>query len=449
MSENKNDNKDFEFIREQVIEKKNKKLRKWFGPFCMMIFMAVIFGVIASVTFCLTEPGIFKFLHKEEDNTSPLTFPTKYPDDTNNQTNPTITVAPTQVPDEEDPADEPDEQNPTQVIVERSLDADIDDFLKIYDEIKKVASETNKSIVKISSTQNVEDWYNNPVELNHNTTGVIVANYNNQFFILTSLDRIKDSNRVRILLSEKTSVDAEVLDFESDLNLAVLAVQIEDIPELFKSSMMEATLGESYTVAVGNPVIALGSPNGHPNSMEIGYITSKGSYIGITDNRLDLFNTSINDNKFSDGIIVNMKGEIIGLITQTLKEGINEELNTVIGISKIESYIEQMANQKPRIYFGVKAEDLTEVAKQEYHVDNGIYIDEVLANSPAFDAGVKNGDIILQINEQYVLNSNHFYNTISQYEPEEKLKVKLKRTSSSPEREMEIEVTLAAKENKK
>jgi S1-C subfamily serine protease len=234
-------------------------------------------------------------------------------------------------------------------------------------------------------------------------------------------------------------------DYETDLNLAIISVPLADIPEAYRNDIKAATMGESYGLSIGSPIIALGSPNGHTNSMEIGVITSKGSTVGITDNRLELFNTDINDYDSSDGIIVNLKGDVIGVITRTLKEGVNEQLNTVIGISRVKSIIEKMANKEPRIYFGVKTEDLTDTAKQEHHVENGIYVDEVLANSPAFEAGIKNGDIILQIDDENVINSYDFYNNISTNKPDDTIKVKVKRTTSSSEKDMDLEITLEAK----
>jgi S1-C subfamily serine protease len=180
--------------------------------------------------------------------------------------------------------------------------------------------------------------------------------------------------------------------------------------------------------------------------MEIGMVTSKGSEISVTDNRLDLFNTDIVDNENSDGVIINMRGEVIGLITRTLKEGINEEINTAIGISKLKLLIERMVNQEPILYCGIITEELTEEAKADHQVDSGIFVNEVIANSPAFDCGIKNGDIILQIDDATVLNSNNFYNIISSYQPEDKIKIKILRTSKTTEKEIELEITLVEKE---
>jgi serine protease Do/serine protease DegQ len=89
---------------------------------------------------------------------------------------------------------------------------------------------------------------------------------------------------------------------------------------------------------------------------------------------------------------------------------------------------------------------MPDAAKQEYSVANGIYVNEVLEDSPAFQAGIQAGDIILQVNDNTIINTNNFYNSISQFMPEEEIQVKILRTGGANQKEMDIKVMLAAKE---
>ena len=197
-----------------------------------------------------------------------------------------------------------------------------------------------------------------------------------------------------------------------------------------------------------SPIIAVGSPNGHPGSVETGIITSRGNHITVTDNRLDLFNTSIYNNDNSDGFIINLNGEVIGIITRNLKDDLNKDLSTALGISKIRLIITKLANQTPRTYFGVRTEDMIELVRAEYEVNHGIYVETVQANSPAFVGGLKNGDIILAIDDNIVVSTNRFYNIISGYDPGSKIKVKVKRTSNTNEKDLILDVILQEKVNK-
>lgn len=445
MAVNEKDNKDFEFIKEQVIEKKRKKIKKRLLSIVRTLLLAIMFGLAAAATFVVAEPYFCNLLNKNDRTKTPISFPTpstglqnsevtKAPDDTNDMSD-------NQASGNEDSTG----AEPTTYPVIERIDASLKDYAKMYDEIRKVSNEVDKSIVSITSTFTVVDWFNKTVNKTVDTTGVIVADNTADYLILVSLDRVHDANTIRLRFAETAYVDAVIQDYESELNLALLAVAKEDIPQLYLSNLRVAKLAETYSVVVGSPVIAKGSPNGHPGSMDIGIVTSKGSYAKITDNNLELFNTNMTDNSDSDGIIVNLKGEVVGIITRTLKENVNKEISTILGISKVKSYIEKMGNQQPRVCFGIKAEDLTENARQEHKVLNGIYVDEVLSDSPAFDAGVKRGDIILSINKSNVLNINNFYYTISSLQPDTVITVKIKRTSGSGGKEMDLKIVLSKK----
>lgn len=449
MSVEDKDKKEYEFIKEQVIQKKRKKLRKFLYPFFMTLSMAILFGVVAAATFCLTEPRLYKFLHKEEEVKTPITFPTTSP----NTDVPEIKAEPTPEPEDDKPGEEvtsgqaTDPVDNTEKVILKKIDADLKDYITLTDEVKAVANKANKSIVTISSIIEGKDWLGYPTETIIETSGLVIFNDGTDLMILVSYDRVRNASSIRMKMTEADTMEAKLLDYERDINLAVLTVSLEDIPPLYlNNNITVATLGESYTVTVGSPIIALGNPNGYPNSMDFGVISSRGSSISITDNKLDLFNTDIVDNANSDGVIINMNGEVIGVITRTLREGLNENLNTVIGISKIKPIIERLAKVEPRIYCGVVAVDMTEAAKAEHEVLNGIYINEVRANSPAYEAGLKGGDIILMVDDRTVMNTSSFYNIISSYAPGTELEFDIKRTSGTNKREMDVSVILGTKE---
>ncbi len=444
MSEDNQQEKDFKFIQEQVIEKKHKRAKKRIGSFCITVLMAILFGLTAAFTFAYAEPGFFKFLHKEkEDNRTPVIFPTVIPDEPGPNVDPEDGKN-TKPEPEVTSGEEPDE--PANPVIVQKLDADINDYISIFNNIKKVSAEAEKSILTVSSIIQGKDLFGNPVDKKMETSGIIIADNNEDLLILVSYDRVKNANSIWIEAGANQLIEARLHDYDSDINLAVLAVKLGSIPTYIRDNYSVWNLGGSYSIMVGSPVIAIGSPNGYPNSMDIGIITSKGSTISITDNSLDLFNTSLNDNSNGDGVIVNLQGKIIGVITRNLKDNKNKNINTVIGITKLQSVIEKMANQNPRLLFGVKAEDMTEGARKEHKVDTGIYVNEVLTNSPAFSAGIKSGDIILQLDDQQIVNVSDFNKVISSGEKDQKIDVLLQRATSSGEKEITVTVTLAAKE---
>lgn len=465
MSDLVKDNNDFVFIKEQVRPQKRKILNKFVFPLLTMVLMAIVFGLVAAVTFCLAEPRFYKLINKEETESGNIFARTdtgngfKNGNSEDNHEMGYNYANKNQGYDKQNDNDDggknkdenADDNNnsianePNPVIVE-TVNADINDYVSIYNELKNLSYEVEKSILKVSSIIQGKDWFGNPTEKEINTTGVVLENSDNQLKLLVSLDRVKDASSIKIEINDNVSVDAELEDYETELNLAVIAVNITDIPVKLYGNITVAKMGESYPLTVGSPVIALGNPNGYSSSIDIGIITSEGNTVSITDNELDIFYTNMAFNNESDGIIVNLKGEIIGLITRTLKSENDEDLSTIVGISKIKPYINKMLTRTSRICCGVIAENLPQAAMAEYDVDNGVYVYEVIKDSPAFKAGLKSGDIILNVGDRNIYNMSSFYNTISEYEPGTEVPFKIKRTSGSSDKELEINVTLNAKE---
>jgi S1-C subfamily serine protease len=452
MSETNKDHEEFEFIKEQILPKRHKKFKKWLIPFVMTILMAVVFGLVAALTFCFAEPRLYKRMHGDKEN--PFTIPSSpipdKKDDKNSSNDNKVdnkdhdgnkNSSENDTEDPDGPVADPDD-NQSQVIY-KSIDADIEDYVTILSEIKELSNEAARSILTVSCIVEDKDWFDNPIEKKVNTSGIVVKNNGTSLLLLVSLDRVKEANSIKVEISESTSVEAVLHDYESELNLAILAVNAADIPARLLGDIKVANLGESYALTVGSPIIALGNPSGYISSMDIGIITSKGSTISITDNELDLFNTNMTFTKDSDGVIVNFKGEVIGLITRTLKQNINKELSTVLGITRVKPYIERMVNQKSRIYCGIVAENLPESVMLEHNVKSGIYVYEVKTDSPAFNAGIRSGDIILGVGDGFISNMNNFYRVINEYEPGTEVVFKVKR--SNTDKEIELKVVIAEK----
>lgn len=443
MSEN--DKKDFEFIKEQVIEKKRKKIKKRLLPIVMTICLAILFGLIAAVTFVLAAPRLDQFLHKGEEKKTPADFPTNYP----------IVQAPVATPtplpkNNTDKDVECDEDNtsmtPDTVIVDNRIEASLDDFVNMYGELRRVAYDVNKSLIKVIGITETEDvWFGTHVELTEETTGLLIHNDNVNLLALVSLDRIRKADRIRVEFSKSFSVEAAIQDYETELNLAVISMPIKEIPAGYLDNVEIAKLGDSFNLVPGSPVLALGSPNGHVGSIEFGIISSGNTVFYITDNQLDLFNTNIDVNAKGDGVIVNTEGEVVGLITRTLKDGVSDRMNICIGISRIKPLLTDMVNNNPRIYFGVKTENMTETIRAEHGIANGIFVNETIEDSPAYEAGIQPGDIILQVEDDMIIDTSDFYSTLSYRKVGDKISVKIKRTAGTNEKELTVTVTLADK----
>jgi len=450
---NNKDYKGFSFIQEQIVSKKKCRLKKMLFSVIWTIFLACIFGVVACVAFFVSEPTISKMLGKGEEKKT-VEFPTISPDERElvegnvlpgnnigNDKNQVVNNAQNQI----DETDANQNEETETIIIEKYVNGNLKDLTSIYTEIRTLSNQVNRSLLSVECINKEIDGFNNEYEKTKTTTGLVVADNGAELLILTSYDKIKDTKDIHVTLVDQTRLSARLQSYDNELNLAIIAVKLELLSDNQLSYIKVANLGESYLASVGMPILALGAPNGNVGSMEFGMISGKATSVYITDNKVDIFHTDITNNEDSEGIIVNLNGEVIGIITQSIKDEDSQNISTALGISKIKKIIEGLVNNKEQVYFGIKAEDLTDVALKQLELDHGIYVTEVKPNSPALDGGLQSGDVILEIDDNSVLSVQSFQNMITTYEAKQSIKVLVRRTTNSSTKDVELDVVLGKK----
>lgn len=449
---NNKDYKGFSFIQEQIVSKKKCRLKKMLFSVVWTIVLGCIFGLVACVTFFVSEPTISKILGKEEEKKT-VEFPSITPDEVEVVEG---NVLPGNIGDDrpqginngENPVDKTDtNQNGESetIIIEKYVNGNLKDLTSIYTEVRTLANQVNRSLISVECINKEIDGFNNEYEKTKTTTGLVIADNGADLLILTSYDKIKDTKDIHVTLVDQTRLSARLQSYDSELNLAIIAVKLELLSDNQLKYIKTADLGESYLAAIGMPILALGAPNGNVGSMELGMITGKSTSVYVTDNKVDIFHTDITNNEDSEGIIVNLNGEVIGIITQSIKDEDSQNISTTLGISKIKKIIEGLVNNKEQVYFGIKAEDMTDTALKQLELDYGIYVTEVKPNSPALDGGLQSGDVILEVNDISVLSVQSFQNMITAYEPKQSIKVLVRRTTNSSTKDVELDIVLGKK----
>lgn len=472
MPENGNgrDKEEYTFIQEKIIPKKKKKWKKVLGVFGSTVALAVIFGLVARAVFCYSEPlfnRLFGIRPQTGENGVQLDGPGQ-----GTGTGSAISGDPngdgdtqgsgqgtgeggtgeegtgtdgenggTQSGDGDSKAEkeEPCEE-PETVIIENTIKGDISDFTNIYYQIGELAEEVNRSVVRVSSVTNGMDWFQNPYEMEDVTCGLILALDDDNVYILVNYDRIEQANEIRVTFDQEVSATARFRDAQPNMGLAVVLVRKADLPRETADELIAAPLGESYTLAVGEPVIALGNPNGHMYSMLLGMVTNKMSYAYVADNKLELFHTDIMLGQTGEGIIADLDGNIVGLITRTLGE--EQEYCTALSISRISQLLEMMINQVPRVYLGVIGVDVPEAVAAKLPQSGGVYVSGVEEGSPAALAGIKAGDVILQVGENAIFTMSGFSTYIQSMNPGTEVPIKVYRMIREDAVEQEFKVTL-------
>ena len=455
--------KEYSFIQEKVVSRKRNKIKRFCISLITTLFLAVIFGLVARITFIKSDSFLFDMLGLDAEERQQVLFPSSMPDETgtpivSTTPEPSQGLIPSEKPENQiqsqQPVDEEidnsmneneNEEKQEVTVVEKKIEATLEDYQTMYMDLKKLANTCYNSLATVTAIENGVDWFNDAYETKKTSTGIIIGEDNVDMLVLTSLDAVKNADSIEVTFTGNISIPAIIWDYDSDYNLAVIAVELKSIPEQQLKTIKPATFGESYALTVGTPILALGNPNGYFGSMEIGMITSKGSSYYVTDSKFDLFNTDITNSPQSNGVIVNLTGEIIGIITTVFKEDLNQNISTAIGITKLNPIIKALVNKDDRIFFGILGEDIPNSVLQEIKIDNGIYVTEVISDSPAFRTGLRQGDIITLINESKVSSMTSFTTILNTHSVGETVKVTVNRMSKQAWKEMELKVVLEKK----
>lgn len=303
-------------------------------------------------------------------------------------------------------------------------------YARMMAEMKAVAGYVKHSITEVRAVNGGVNWLDENIETQTEHTGTIIGNNGVELLILTCYDEMATADRIEVAF-EDGSVAAAVLYGEySDMDIAVVAVKLSDISEETGKMIRIIETGDSKTVAKGDPVIAIGSTNGYSDSLNFGFVTSEGVKSYVFDNSADLFMLDIDQHKGADGVIVNLDGQLVGLITDRLGDQENG-VCTVVGLDSILAVLYKMANRLRIPYFGIRAENIPEKILEGMGIENGIYVNEVAAGSPAAQAGIRKGDVIRTVNDQEIGSVEDYSAILSAAQINERLSVEIYRSSAA------------------
>lgn len=222
-------------------------------------------------------------------------------------------------------------------------------------------------------------------------------------YILTNNHVIEGASSIKVqLLGIEESLTAKVIGADASLDLAVLKIEAaRELPVI--------ALGDSDNISVGDWAVAIGNPYGLDHTVTMGVISAKGRPLTIDNQQFkNLLQTdaSINPGN-SGGPLLNLKGEAIGINTAITSQG--QGLGFAIPINTVREVLQELIEQGKvsRPWLGVSITDITqEIADYlRTNITDGVVIAEVMSNSPAQQAGLRQGDIILEINKQKIKKS--------------------------------------------
>lgn len=423
-----------DFMREKIKQKPVNK-RKLLRRTLITVAMAVVFGLVACVTFLILEPVISNKLYPEEEPQEVV-----FPEETlQEEMNPEDML----VKDEEEEEPQPVEVELEDEQIEELLsqvEFGLEDYQSVYNELRKLAEKTNRAVVTVAGVTSDVDWFNNIYENVASASGVIVANNGKAMLVLVSAGTLNGAETIEVTFCNQTQAPAQIIQKDPITGLAILSVPLASIREETMDVIEIAQLGSSSTTSLlGTPVIALGSPLGTSGSVCYGVVTSTGTTIDMPDAAYKKITTDIYGSRNATGVLINLKGMVIGIIDNVNTSNDMSNLLTAYGITELKRTIEQMSNDNERAYLGIHGADVPKEALEDPDMDIplGTYIREIEIDSPAMEAGIQSGDVVTRVGETPVSSYNELLNIIRGAEPEETMTFTLVRQGY----EMKVDVT--------
>jgi S1-C subfamily serine protease len=252
--------------------------------------------------------------------------------------------------------------------------------------------------------------------------------------ILTNAHVVNQADKVSVLLSDGRTFEGKVQGVDQVTDLAVVKINAGgDLPV--------APLGNSAGVQVGDWAIAVGNPLGFDSTVTLGIVSTlkrSSGQVGIPDKRIDFIQTdaAINPGN-SGGPLLNDRGEVIGINTAIRADAMG--IGFAIPIDKAKSIKDKLMRGEKisHPYLGVQMATLTPALAEQNNSDpnsplsipeiNGVLVVRVLPNTPAADAGLRRGDVIVQVEGEPVKSAEQLQRVVDQSRVGQVLRIKVQR----------------------
>lgn len=263
-------------------------------------------------------------------------------------------------------------------------------------------------------------------------------------YIATNNHVVQGAKEITVYLTDGRNVKGKVLGTDPATDLAVVKIDAANLPE--------APFGDSDTIQVGEPAIAIGNPLGMElrGSVTVGIVSALNRTVDVGDNKYTLIQTdaAINPGN-SGGALVNADGEVMGINSAKYAGNGVEGIGFAIPINTAKPILQGLVEHGSiaRPYLGVRIIDEESYNKKNSEDKNnigidfhgGIYIDSMFRNGPAHKAGLRPGDIILKVKGKKVSKSTDLQQAIKDCKVGDTITITIRRGDAEIDKEVVLE----------
>lgn len=289
-------------------------------------------------------------------------------------------------------------------------------------------------------------------ELSASGSGIIVAESSEELLIVSNEHVIADADQLLVTLIDETQVEAQVKGVDTEMDLAVLAIQLEDLSPKTREAIAVARLGDSDELILGEQVIAIGNALGYGQSVTVGYVSALDRQVEIEEGDLRTFiqtDAAINPGN-SGGALLNARGEVIGINSNKIGGTAIEGMGYAIPITDASPIIAELMERQIRNkvdeadwgYLGITYQEVTDQVSQMYGMPKGVYVVSVLEGTGADAAGMIMGDVIVNFDGYKVSSFDDLQNALQYYAVGDSATITVMRAVKGEYTAIELNITL-------
>jgi Do/DeqQ family serine protease len=244
-------------------------------------------------------------------------------------------------------------------------------------------------------------------------------------YIITNNHVIESAQNIKVILNDKREFEAKLIGADPSTDIALLKVEARDLQFL--------TYGNSNDLKLGEWVLAVGNPFNLTSTVTAGIVSARSRNLGINEDQLSIesfiqTDAAVNPGN-SGGALVNQQGNLIGINTAIYggRSGSYTGYSFAVPVTIVSKVIEDLKKfgEVQRALLGVNIGDVNAEIAKELKLDKveGVYVGGVPENGAAREAGIKEKDVIIQVEGESIRNTAQLQKKISQYRPGDKVNV--------------------------
>ena len=434
----KPENEDYQFMRETIKKRPNDR-RRLFRKGLMLFIGGVFFRLCAAGAFAWALPEFAERFAEEKGLVSAVKLTTASSDGQAETEEKENTVSNTDLNTDLNTDSYTDSYTDIQGGIgltqdTGSLEKDTDPLIKyqqIYRRVLNVAKKPRKALVRVTGTSGQSDLLDASILHYEEGEGIIFLESSSCIYILTNWEPSEKTSSLQVTFADSSTARAHLCQTDDATGLSVMWVRTSELSDSTKKAISVVSLAQSFAPEQAEPVIAIGSPSGEFDGVLYGIVASTSGRFSAADTEYQLMITDIQGCISSKGVLINTKGEIVGVIKKNIREDVN--VIQAFSIAQLRPRIEQMINKQAPRYLGIYGVSIPAAKAASLGISKGIYIEKVDKDSPAMAAGIQRGDIITALDGSPVSDMQEYSTYLQNCENGLEISMQISRYSGDGE----------------